>query len=174
MVGVLALLSCSSEDEITNLDEVTPSLEVNEVISPVSVIISPVQTPKPSTATPEVPMPRNDKGTVVGIIYNQTQETPFADRTIYLAKVTELKAPDGSPEGFMAELDVKNDPFDDTDESGRFVIENVEPGLYGIAVRLPSLQETLLYEADTNVNLSVQIEAGKISDMGILRILGPE
>jgi hypothetical protein len=110
----------------------------------------------------------------VGAIYDESRGEPYSGQFIYLAKVLELGNQDGEgPPVLFAELDVRSDPFDQTDEQGRFVIENVEPGLYALAVRLPSLRETLLYDAETEVNLSVEIEPDAISDIGTVRIVGP-
>ena len=153
----------------------------------VSPLQSPIQTPSATVTPPAataassepaptiaVPEPEEGKGTAVGTIYDDAQGEPYSSQFIYLARVMELEKEDGDGEpALFAELDVQSDPFDQTDEHGRFVIENADPGLYALAVRLPNLRETLLYDADTQTNLSVEIEPGEISDLGTLHIRGP-
>lgn len=176
-ISAVILVSCSSQVPVEVTDEAaTPVVEATIVASPVSPIArSPLPTPTmPPTPTPEVAEPENGKGTVVGIIYDQIAGSPYGERDLYLAKISELQSPEGEPAGQFAELDVTSSPYARIDESGRFVFENVEPGLYGLVVRLPSMQEILLEDAATNFNIPVEVEAGEILDMGIVAILGPE
>jgi hypothetical protein len=151
----------------------------NETAPPVSFTspVSPIASPAPEqeiAPTLKVPEPESGKGTVVGVLYDQALEQPYAHQFIYLARIGEMKPQQGDGEPMLfAELDVTSDPFAQTDETGRFVIENVEPARYVIAVRLPNLQELLLYDTGTSANLFVEVEPGKIADMGVVHIMGP-
>ena len=137
-------------------------------VSPLSLIPSPVPT---STVTD----PESDKGTIVCILYDQSLMQPYAHQLIYLAKVGEMISDQGDGETMpFAELDVNTAPFAETGEDGRLVIENVEPGLYALVVRLPNLREIMLHDATTTSNLSVEVEAGKISDMGEIHVLNSQ
>ena len=174
MISVLVVSSCADKSA-GRLGTDSP-LPVPSSTSPLPTTVSPVAIDEPLQAlSPEdVPDPDKGKGTVIGTIYDVSLDEPYANQFIYLAKVIELKSDnaDDSPM-FFVELDVQSDPFDQTDQYGRLVIENVEPGLYALAVRLPNLQETLLYDAETNTTVSVEIEPDEISDMGRVRIQGP-
>lgn len=175
LISLFISVGCSSEDQLDNKNNTPlPTASTIVIVSPVSPVnISQTPTPSPPTPTPEVPMPEDGKGTVVGILYDQTIDQPYVGHLIYLARVRELKDPEGNNAGYFAELDVTTDPFGQTDDAGRFVIENVEPGMYGLVVRLPSLQEILLEEAETANNISVEIKAGEISDLETVFINGP-
>jgi hypothetical protein len=141
-------------------------------IAPVSPISSPfssaVGTP---THTPGIPAPALGKGTIAGVVYFNNK--PYAERDIYLAKVGNWIASDGKPAGQFAELDVNTDPRGYTDAGGRFLIENVEPGQYVLAVRLPSLQENLLADAETNTNFFVELKSNQVTTLGTIRIVNP-
>ena len=135
--------------------------------SPLMTAVSP-----PATPTPNIPAPQSGKGTVVGIIYDRLEGNPFADRAIYLAQIGTLGSPTGGTTGFFAGLDTKSDPHAQTDGSGRFVIQNVTPGRYALAVWLPNFRQDLLYDATTRNVLTVELKPGEISNMGVVKILG--
>lgn len=140
--------------------------------APVSPISSPfssaIGTPTP---TPNIPAPASGKATIAGVVYFNNK--PYAERDIYLAKVGNWIAADGKPAGQFAELDVSTDPRGYTDPGGRFIIENVEPGQYVLAVRLPSLQENLLTDAETNTNFFVELKSDEVTTLGTIRIVNP-
>lgn len=157
------------------------SRETGIVVSPLPTPASlasqsPIATTLPEPETPptiQILVPEEGKGTVIVVLYDQTLNAPYAFQYIYLAKVLELQKQGGGDSMFFAELDVKTAPFAQTDEDGRLLIENVEPGRYALAVRLPNLVETLLYEAYTQINLYVDINPNEVSDMGVVEIAGP-
>ena len=145
---------------------------LSNLIAPVSPLSSPfssaVGTPTP---TPNISEPSSGKATIAGVVY--FKDKPYAERDIYLAKVGNWVTSDGKPAGQFAELDVSTDPRGYTDSGGRFLIENVEPGQYVLAVRLPSLQENLLTDADTNTNFFVELKSDEVTSLGTIRILNP-
>lgn len=167
---ILSTTGCSGDDG---------TVEVREAATPTPFMspLSPLATQEPDQGiapTAVVPEPENGKGTVVGILYDPSKDRPFALQFVYLAGVIEMKPQQGDGEPLLfAELDVSSDPFAQTDENGWFVIENVEPGLYALIVRLPNLVESPLYKAGTGVNVSVELEAGKITDIGTVDIEAP-
>jgi hypothetical protein len=170
LVAVILLSACSRGHKSTEVGTPISPLQLSSATSPVATAVPEQES---VSAIADIPEPESGKGTVVGIIYDRKRGEPYALQFIYLAEVIEMEHQGGGDPMLFAELDVQSDRFDQTDENGRFVVENVEPGLYALAVRLPNLKETLLYDADTTRNLSVKIEAGKISDMGNLEIMGP-
>jgi hypothetical protein len=169
ILGTLAwiLLGCSGGDRFIERKDLITEAPVQ---SPVSPVVSSIQGVGVLTSTPKILSPDSDKGTVAAIIYDEPNQRPFADRSIYLAQLEELNAPDGSQVGLIAVLDVTSDPFAQTDETGGFVIENVEPGKYALAVRLPNLRELLLHDAGTGNNLIIEVMPGEILDMGVVSI----
>lgn len=173
-IGMLVLLSLGTACR-------APSGESDAVVSPLPTPVSissqsPIATALPEPATPptiQIQSPEEGKGTLVGVLYDQALNGPYAFQYVYLAKILELQQQGGGDPMFFAELNIQTAPFAQTDENGRLVIENVEPGKYALAVRLPNLAETLLYEAYTQVNVYVDINPNEISDMGVVEILGP-
>jgi len=177
LIVAIALFSLVASCARRPVEETASVSPLESPLQPASSIPTPpaaTSAPTELVATVDVSAPESGKGTAVGTIYDESRGEPYSGQFIYLAKVIELGSQDGDePPVLFAELDVRSDPFDQTDEQGRFVIENVEPGLYALAVRLPDLRETLLYDAETEVNLSVEIEPDEISDIGTVRIMGP-
>ena len=173
-IALLPLFAACAKRPVEETPSVSP---LESPLQPASSIPTPPAATSPATelvAAVDVPTPESGKGTAVGTIYDESRGEPYAGQFIYLAKVIELGSQEGDdPPVLFAELDVRSDPFDQTDEQGRFVVENVEPGLYALAVRLPNLRETLLYDAETEANLSVEIVPDEISDIGTVRVMGP-
>lgn len=163
-----ALSACADQDQTPEPSETTP------FVSPLS--ISPLVSPQPTpeVSAPEIPTPKSGKGTVVGVLYDQVEGKPYANHPIYLARVREMDSQDEDKVYFFAELDTVTAPSAQTDETGRFMIENVAPGKYAIATMLPDARETLLFDAARNVNLAIEIKAGEITDMGLVLILVPD
>jgi hypothetical protein len=172
---ILALLTaagCTGTEE-----KASPTVEPS--LSPLTSPLSPLASPPPATeaagaATPRVPAPRGDTGTVVGILHVTGTSEPYRHQYIYLARLRELESKQGGDPAYFAELDVTTAPFAQTDAQGRFLIEDVEPGTYTLVVRLPTLQEVLLHNADTSNNVAMEVKAGEISDIGTITILPPE
>jgi hypothetical protein len=159
VIVLVALCGCTSIDN-------TP--QFTSPLSPTIGSNSPLPTPITTVNPPQI-----GKGTIIGILYDEPAVRPYAGQYIYLARVRQMDSASGGTPMFFAELDVKADPFGQTDATGRFVIENVEPGIYALTVWLPNLQQALLYDAKTNINLSVEIKPGQITNLGVMKIDGP-
>ena len=79
----------------------------------------------------------------------------------------------GAPIPFI-ELDVQADPFGHTDENGRLIISNVNPGKYALVLWAPNLTQVALVDPQTNYNISVEVKPGEISDLGVVKVSLPE
>ena len=134
--------------------------------------VSPLQSPLVPTKV--VPTPENGRGTVSAIIYNEFLNQPYADRYIYLGRISEMQsAVGGAPIPFI-ELDVQADPFGHTDENGHLIISDVAPGKYGLVLWAPNLQQVALVDPKTNFNIFVEIKPGEISDLGTIQVSFPD
>jgi hypothetical protein len=148
--------------------------------SPIPTLDSPVPTldSYPGAAglavSAQIPTPESGKGTVVGILNDKSRGTPYSNRFIYLASVNSMKSTTSSDPIYFAELDTATAPYSQTDINGQFLFVNVEPGRYALVEWLPNLEQTLLYDADTNINLSVEVKSGVLVNLGVLGILAPQ
>jgi hypothetical protein len=168
---ILALIAwqipgCAVKSAIPTASKTTPTF-----VSPVSPIVTPLAGKVAPSSTPQVPDPEKGKGTIVGVLYDQRQGKPYAGQSIYLGKVNELKSADGSKPIPFVELNVKVDPHADTDANGHFVIQDVAPGRYALAVWRPDLQQRLLHDAAKNISIAVEVKPDEISDLGTLQII---
>jgi hypothetical protein len=147
---------------------------------PVATLDSPVPTLDSRPGEPElvgplrIPTPESSRGTVAGTLNDKFKGVPHANRYIYLARVNSMESTTGGEPVYFAELDTAAAPYSQTDVKGQFLFKNVEPGKYAFVEWLPNLEQTLLYDADTNINLSVEVKPGEISDLGTLDILGTQ
>lgn len=133
---------------------------------------SPLVSPIVASTGQNIVSPLEGKGSVTGVILNTSYDTqPYADRNIYVAQLIEFERMDGGDGPlFFATLDSNSDPNTWTDANGRFVVENLDPGTYVLAVQLPTLEEQLLESATSGGNISFEIGAGEIIDLGVISI----
>lgn len=165
------LFSCSAETQTVEPGSTSTAGTLTSFVSP----LAPSESLSDLVAPPQVRTPQKGKGTVVGVLYDQTGNQFYAYRLIYLAETKEMQSnQEGAEKAYFAELDVSTSPFSQTDENGRFVIQDVEPGGYVLVARLPNLQEVLLYDVSSGTNISVQVQENKITDIGIVNILGQQ
>jgi hypothetical protein len=179
IVGVLLVaVGCSRTAPTIQESVVKESVSVSPLQSTSPVSPGPdAQVGKPDTPLPDTPPeePAKGKGTVVGTLHDQAEAEPYAYQYIYLAPTRQMTSQNtGDKVAYFAELDVTSDPFAQTDEHGRLVIRDVEPGLYTLAVRLPNLQEILLFDGTTSQNVIVTVEADKVSDLGVVDVVVPK
>lgn len=105
------------------------------------------------------------KGHVQGVLVNRGPggpAEPLRNRIVYLAQM--LSSTDGALSGIVR-VDENSAPVGVTDGAGHFVFENVEPGWYALAIKIP---RELLLARDVNSGDDVlfQVQAGQIVDTG--------
>ena len=114
------------------------------------------------------------KGHAQGMIINRGPDhttEPLGNRILYLAQM--LPNTDGAPSGIVR-VDENSAPMTVTDGDGRFVFENVEPGYYALAIKIP---RDLLLARDVNngEDVLIEVKAGEAVAIGVIIVsLGGE
>jgi hypothetical protein len=91
---------------------------------------------------------------------------PVSDQVFYLAEW--LPVPD-MPDSGVPALDIHNAPGAVSNENGVVVFSNVPPKRYSLVHFLPTIS-ALVPDASTSKDLFVDIEAGKVVDLGSIRV----
>lgn|GEM_PF-6353949 len=171
------VIACTSVDETTPekvaSTEVTPvvvetktpepATEVSTLVSPVSPIQVEVTPPGPPP-TIVVPKPAKDSGIVYGRL-SHLDGTPFAKTNVRLGTIIWSPGQEGI-DGFVA-ADKTSSPQTLTDDWGNFVIKDVPPGSYGLAVDNPELSGFtgyILNEAGDKI-LIIEVKAETVTNL---------
>jgi hypothetical protein len=177
-IAILIAAGCSQAEPTVEQGPPTESVAVSPLqstspLSPDPDTESDSQGTPPPALKPEKPV--KGKGTVVGTLHEHPQGQPYAHQFIYLAPTRQMDSENtGDQVAYFAELDISSDPFAQTDEHGRLLVPDIEPGLYTLVVRLPNLQEILLYDQATSRNLVVEVVADEIYDLGTVNVIIPQ
>lgn len=115
--------------------------------------------------------PAMGTGSVVGLLFDENEQIPFADREIYLAKIGKITSLIESRPFYYAEVDPNRDPRCFTDEQGRFRFDNIPVGQYSLVVRHPNLVMEQLYSGVTRSNILVDIKANETINFSTIRIV---
>lgn len=127
------------------------------------------QEPPATTYTPQAPTapaPTEGRGAVTGTLTRDIRGTPLqpiAEVTLYLAEI--LRDSSGKLAG-LASLDEGTAPVTTTDEEGRFVFAEVEPGLYILIVKTP-ISVMPVRETDGE-DLAADVVANGVTELGII------
>lgn len=113
-----------------------------------------------------IPTPESGKGVVVGQLLNPGPggEPYFA--SLYLARTIDSDRQGYPP--IIAFSDTE-DPLASQDKTGKFLFENVEPGLYALAIWTP-IASTIIQDPETNDYMLVEVRAGEFLDLGVIGI----
>ena len=128
-------------------------------------------TPIPVTVVPALfsPLvtPATGRGMVVGRVFNLAGTVAISSTPVYLARVYR----DSSGQGGMFALDATNAPKGLTQADGSFVITDVEPAEYVIAVGDASSIKTpsILTEPSGNAK-AFAVDASVITNLGDVRV----
>jgi hypothetical protein len=128
-------------------------------------------TPIPVTVVPEISSPLATPslghGTITGKVISTQGAQPIGNTSIYLAKVFW----DQSKENAVYALDIYNAPQSRTSAEGKFILQNIEPGDYVVAIGNISTNKTpsILTQANGQVKI-VTVVADKTTDLGKVEI----
>jgi hypothetical protein len=156
----------------------TPASETAVFESPISPVATAVNSPLPTPSpTPQVgppptvtpPEPEAGQGVVYGRL-TYPDGTSYVETTIRLGAITWQPGKEGD-DGFVAS-DRLRSPSATTDEWGIFILEEVPPGDYGIAVDNPAVPGSTGYvPSDTGDKiLVVSVAAGQTVDLQEIQI----
>lgn len=127
-------------------------------------------------ATPfTVPQPGADTGVVTGRILDQESGVALGNLEVYLGYKNILTPEPGAPAGeaYTYEIQRNSSPHVFTDDQGRFAIGNVPPGEYILIVFTPD-SISVAFEQNSDRELAVVVEAGKVLDMGDVPVTNPD
>ena len=173
------LMGCGSEPELTTPAPATPAPATPEpMVSPLeppaeadtgdpsaqSVATSPLPTPAPELEV----VPGSDTGVVRGTVKQAGYSVLTVDQhTLHLAKVIQ----DSQQTGFeVARMSPTTDPRADINTDGSFVFIGVEPGKYALSTVTPRGESILLLNLDTGTDIIIEVEAGEITDTGVIPV----
>jgi len=123
--------------------------------------LSPLATPLEAVTTDET-------GAVRGIFMHTSEEKGDRPVSGYILALSEmLTTKDGIP--LAVGYDAESSPFTVTDEEGRFALNKIEPGLYGLMLDLVVDVMLLDDPANPEYTLLVKVEAGEVLDLGALK-----
>jgi len=115
-----------------------------------------------STANPE---PSADKGVLTGTLVEKSADgadKPYPELRLYLGIL--LLSDDGK--STLARVDALKAPTAITDADGRFTFTDLEPDRYVLVLQVPPNNLMKLNDPDTGQDMVVDVEAGKITDIG--------
>lgn len=104
-------------------------------------------------------------GSVVGYLLSSINQSPIVGVGIYLGEILPL---DPGPD-YLITLKENESPHTRTDENGYFEISNVLPGEYPIIVWTP-VRSQVVADVIGELELMVNIEAGRMTDLGIIEV----
>lgn len=126
---------------------------------------------EPTTNPTNVPQstPTTEQGTATleGILYQKTTEgqKPYAGMKVFLGVL--LKDTSGEKE-VVARINQPTAPQGITDENGHFMIFNIPPGRYILAVLVPPQSILGLLHPDTGEDFIIELAAGQALNLGNL------
>jgi len=115
-----------------------------------------------------IPSPSPDTGIVVGrMIIDDGLDSPYLAPAIYLGSAIKPSNPDYPP---LISLDLVNDRLATQDINGNFVIDNIQPGDYGLIIWSPYSQTLITDSTDSSSPLVISIVPGSVLDLGTIVI----
>ena len=113
-----------------------------------------------------IPTPNTDKGNVTGQLLTPDPGGEPYDTSLYLASTIDSDNAGYPP---IVVLSDSEEPLASQDKTGKFLFENIEPGIYGLRI-WTSIKNTIIQDPDTGGYLLVEVRAGEIVDLGVIGI----
>ena len=130
--------------------------------------------PAPETSSPpeelpeslDIPEPASDRGIVTGQLL-----TPGPGGSPYIGSLYLASTITSDQEGFppIVAFSDQTDPLAIQDRTGRFLFSDVPPGIYALVIWNP-VSSTVIEEPGTNDYLVFEVEAGEVTDLGVIGI----
>jgi hypothetical protein len=110
-----------------------------------------------------------DFGAITGQLLD-TEGQPIAGLSVFLATVTEGPTPDAPVVSFS----LQSSPRATADAEGRFVLGNVAPGTYSLAVWTPASASLIpAPSGEQDSAIQVDVSSNQVTDVGVIRIERP-
>jgi hypothetical protein len=118
--------------------------------------------------TIEVPEPQGETGVITGKILTLSTKEPYLAPGLYLGEYIEPNEEmENAP--MLVGISPGVDPKAVQAQDGVFVFSDIEPGEYALFLWSP-INIMPITDAATNEEISVTVEAGKITDLGIIYV----
>jgi hypothetical protein len=136
---------------------------------PTPVFISPLPSPTATYASPiPVLTPNLTQGTITGRLIHSVSGAPIDDQVIYLGDLLPMEP---SP-AYLIIMKQRESPNTITDKEGWFIFSNLTPGTYALILWTPGKSKVII-DIETNKELLVTVEAGKITNLGEIKVDWP-
>jgi hypothetical protein len=114
----------------------------------------------------EIPEPAADSGVVTGQLL-----TPGPGGSPYIGSLYRASTISSDQEGFppIVAFSDQTDPLGLQDQTGRFLFSDVAPGTYALVIWTP-VASTVIEEPGTNEYMLFEVEAGEVTDLGVIGI----
>lgn len=128
-----------------------------------------VPQPAATSSIPTAPVPQtsSDSGAIKVTLFSIVTGKPLTDGMICLATLIKLS---GNVEGYIPSLNSKTSPCGNTDANGTLVISNIKPAKYGLVFSYPIGAHELMKLEGSDKEISIDIAAGNILDMGTIKV----
>lgn len=172
LLGILFLAACSAGLPAPLIPSTAPvsPLPTTETAGAPATQASPLATPTAIARSTEVP-PSAGKASVTGRLIDAKAGEPMGNQALSLPSVV---CPAGATEENVREqcvymVDAAFDPSALTDQEGRFVFRDIDPGRYVLLVGNPEVRYTVLADA-ARKPLIWKVEADEITELGDLAV----
>jgi hypothetical protein len=136
---------------------------------PTPAFISPLPSPTAIYASPTIVLtPNLTQGTITGRLINSVSGAPIDNQIIYLGDLLPMEP---GP-AYLIIMKQRESPNTVTDKEGWFIFPNLAPGTYALILWTPGISKVII-DAETNKELLATVEAGKITNLGEIRVEWP-
>jgi hypothetical protein len=121
-----------------------------------------------------IPEPGANTGVVTGRVLDVDSGGALGNLEVYLGYKNYLTPEPGAPAGaaYTYEIQRNSSPHIFADEQGRFALGEVPPGEYILIVFTPN-SISVAFEQNSDMELAVIVEAGKVLDLGDVPVTNP-
>jgi hypothetical protein len=114
----------------------------------------------------EIPAPGEDTGILTGQLLTPGPGGEPYYGTVYLAR-TITTDQEGMPP--IVAFSEGVDPVAEQDRSGRFILKDIQPGIYALVIWTP-VASTVIADQGTGEYRTFEVKAGEVTDVGIIGI----
>jgi hypothetical protein len=167
LVGLLFLALVGCSDLSSNAPPAAPTAA--SAAAPTAIITTDATATTSSASAPQEPTVTSTTGAIAATLLDETG-LPIADLGVFLATISAGPTSDTS----ILSFSLNEAKRGISDQQGRFVINDVAPGTYSLAILTP-LQTSLIPEPGQPEGsaIEVKVQAGQVTKLGDLKIKRP-